>query len=458
MADTFFRSRRVVLPTGTAPASIHVKNGRIAKIGDHEDVPAGAPLEDFGDLVLMPGLVDSHVHINEPGRTEWEGFETATRAAAAGGVTTIMDMPLNSIPPTTTLSGFDVKAQAADGKLAVDVMLAGGVVPGNAAELEALFARGAPAFKCFLAESGVDEFRHVLEDDLERALPILAKLNAPLLVHAELPGPLDAAAGALENLSFDQAREYSRYLASRPKTAEDAAVEMVIRLAEKHGARAHIVHLSSASAVTMVQKAHDRKVALTVETCPHYLSLAAEGIEDGQTAFKCAPPIREEANREALWKALENEVIAQVVTDHSPSTAVLKCIGSGDFSKAWGGIASLQLGLAVVWTEARERGGTPNEVARWMCEAPARLIGMQGRKGSLVVGADADFCVWDPDGELVVNVDELQHKNKVTPYDGKKAFGTVTATFLRGEKIYEKKNDRDVFAPRPTGRHLCSTT
>ncbi|MEO8800178.1 MAG: amidohydrolase family protein, partial [Polyangiaceae bacterium] len=259
-------------------------------------------------------------------------------------------------------------------------------------------------------------------------------------------------------VSFDEAREYTRYLASRPKTAEDAAVEMVIRLAEKHGARAHIVHLSSASAISMIEKARDRKVALTVETCPHYLSLAAEGVEDGQTAFKCAPPIREEANREALWQALENEAISQIVTDHSPSTAVLKCIGSGDFSKAWGGIASLQLGLAVVWTEARERGGTLNHLARWMCEAPARLIGMQGRKGALVVGADADLCVWDPDGELTVDVNDLQHKNKITPYDGRTAFGTVAFTYLRGEKIYEKKDGHEAFAPRPTGRHLCSTT
>ncbi len=458
MTDTLFRSRRVVLPNGTVAASIHVRDGRIVKVGAYDDVPEGAPVEDFGDLVMMPGLVDSHVHINEPGRTEWEGFETATRAAAAGGVTTLMDMPLNSIPPTTTLAGFDAKAQAADGKLAVDVMLAGGVIPGNADDLKPLFDRGAPAFKCFLADSGVAEFPHVLEEHLDRALPILVRLNAPLLVHAELPGPLAAAAGALENLSFDEAREYARYLASRPKTAEDAAVEMVIRLAEKHGARAHIVHLSSASAVSMIEKARDRKVALTVETCPHYLSLAAEGVEDGQTAFKCAPPIREEANREALWQALENEAISQIVTDHSPSTAVLKCIGSGDFSKAWGGIASLQLGLAVVWTEARERGATLNHLARWMCEAPARLIGMQGRKGALVVGADADLCVWDPDGELTVDVNDLQHKNKITPYDGRTAFGTVRFTYLRGEKIYEKKDGHETFAPRPTGRHLCSTT
>lgn len=446
------RGRRVVLPSGVAPAAIHVDGGRVVKVAEYTDLPEGAPLEDAGDLVVMAGLVDTHVHINEPGRTEWEGFETATRAAAAGGVTTLMDMPLNSIPPTTTLAGFDAKAQAADGKLSVDVMLAGGVVPGNAAELAPLFARGAPAFKCFLAESGVDEFRHVLEEHLDAALPILAKANAPLLVHAELPGPLEAAAGALEGLSPSEAREYARYLASRPKQAEDAAIEMVIRLVEKHGARAHIVHLSSSTALPMLMRARDRGVKITAETCPHYLSLAAEDIAEGATEFKCAPPIRERANQVELWKALQNEAIAQVVTDHSPSTPALKCTGSGDFSKAWGGIASLQLGLPVVWSQAKKRGATVSDIARWMCEATARLVGIETTKGSIAVGHDADFCIWDPDAAFEVDAKKLEHRHKMTPYDHRQLTGVVVQTWLRGEKIF----DRGVFAPRPHGRHLCS--
>ncbi|MEO8874333.1 MAG: allantoinase AllB, partial [Polyangiaceae bacterium] len=363
-------------------------------------------------------------------------------------------MPLNSIPPTTTLAGFDAKAQAADGKLFVDVMLAGGVVPGNKGDLRALYQRGAPAFKCFMAESGVDEFRHVLEGDLNAALPILAELNAPLLVHAELPGPLDAAAGNLENLSPSETREYARYLASRPKRAEDAAIEMVIRLVEKHGARAHIVHLSSASAIATIEAARDRGVKITAETCPHYLSLAAEDIPNGATAYKCAPPIRESSNRDQLWKGLKNEGIVQVVTDHSPATPNLKCIDSGDFSKAWGGIASLQLGLAVVWTEARARGASIEDIAKWMCAATARLIGQEKTKGSIAVGCDADFCVWDPDAEFTVHGSELQHRWKLTPYDGKRTFGRVHTTILRGHKIFEN----GIFGERPIGRHLCKTS
>ena len=454
MTERYFRGSRVVLPTGTAPAAIHVKNGQIVRVADFADIPDGAPVEDFGDLVMMPGIVDTHVHINEPGRTEWEGFETATRAAACGGVTTLMDMPLNSIPPTTTLSGFDAKAQAADAKLFVDVALCGGVVPGNQGDLRSLFDRGAPAFKCFLAESGVDEFRHVLESDLELALPILSEMGAPLLVHAELPGPLAAAAGALLNLSPSETRQYARYLASRPKRAEDAAVEMMIRLAEKHRARVHIVHLSSATALPMIEKARDRGVKITAETCPHYLSLAAEEIPDGATAFKCAPPIREKSNQADLWKALKTEGIVQIVTDHSPSSPALKCVGSGDFSKAWGGIASLQLGLAVVWTEARARGASIDDIAKWMCGATAKLIGLEKTKGTIAVGADADFCVWDPDAEFTVHGGALQHRHKLTPYEGRRTFGKVATTILRGRTIY----DRGELMTPARGKHLCKTS
>jgi allantoinase len=432
------RSRKLVLPEKIVSGAVHVEGGKILRVAAHDEVPEGWDTVDVGDLAVLPGLVDSHVHVNEPGRTEWEGFETATRAAAAGGVTCMMDMPLNSIPPTTTLAGLEAKQRAAEGKLFVDVGLCGGAVPGNAGELEALFRAGALAFKCFLAESGVSEFSHLDERALGDAMRVLAGVGAPLLVHAELPGPLDEAARALGEPAADAARRYATYLASRPKTAEDAAVDLVIRLSKELGTRAHVVHLSSSTALPLVRKARDEHVPLSVETCPHYLSLASESIPDGATEYKCAPPIREGQNRERLWDALREGLIDQVVTDHSPSTPSLKCSDSGDFMRAWGGIASLQLGLPVVWTEARARGRTLIDVARWMSSAPASLIALSARKGAIAPGRDADFVVFDPDADMVVEPATLHHRHKLTPYARKKLHGVVTATYLRGRKVYER--------------------
>jgi len=436
MLGTVVRARRVVTPEGVFARSVHIVGGTIAQVAAYDDVPPGVRTEDVDDdLVLMPGLVDTHVHVNEPGRTEWEGFATATRAAAAGGVTTIVDMPLNSIPATTSVRALEAKAAAAEGKCWVDVGLTGGVVPGNAAELGAMFRAGALAFKCFLAESGVDEFRHVGEADLEAALPVLASAGAPLLVHAELPGPLDAAAAAA--LGKDP-RAYATYLASRPARAEDEAVDLLIRLADRFRARAHVVHLSSAGALPAIRRARDAGVGITAETCPHYLHFASERIPDGATAFKCAPPIRSEANRALLWDALREGLVDQVVTDHSPSTAALKCVDSGDFSAAWGGIAGLQLGLAAVWTEGRARGRNVADVARWMSERPAALVGLGARKGAIAPGRDADLVAFAPDAPFVVDVARLEHKNKVTPYHGESLAGAVRTTWLRGERIYDR--------------------
>ena len=442
------RARRVVTPEGLGPRSVHVVGGAVARVAAFDDVPPGAAIEEVGDdLVLMAGLVDTHVHVNEPGRTEWEGFASATRAAAAGGVTTIVDMPLNSVPATTSVRALEAKARAAEGKCWVDVGLTGGVVPGNAGELAPMFRAGALAFKCFLADSGVDEFRHVGEADLEAALPLLASAGAPLLVHAELPGPLAAAAAAIAG---DDPRAYATYLASRPARAEDEAVELLIRLADRLRARAHVVHLSSAGALPLLRRARDAGVAITAETCPHYLHFAAERILDGATAFKCAPPIRGEANRALLWDALREGLVDQVVTDHSPSTAPLKCVDSGDFAAAWGGIAGLQLGLAAVWTEARARGRTVVDVARWMGERPAALVGLERRKGTIAAGRDADLVAWAPDAPFVVDVARLEHKNKVTPYHGEELVGRVRTTWLRGERVY----DQGAFAGRPRGELL----
>jgi allantoinase len=437
--DLVVRGQRVFTPVGERPAAIHIDRtwGTIVAITDLDAAPTNVETIDAGDKCILPGLVDTHVHINEPGRTEWEGFETATRAAAAGGVTTLVDMPLNSVPPTTTLEGLRAKVKALEEKARVDVALCGGLVPATAGKgaLEELFNEGVVAFKCFLAESGVGEFSHVHEAELRAGMAELARIDAPLFVHAELPAPL--AEGEKAALGLDP-RRYATYLASRPRQAEDAAIELVLRLAQETGARAHVVHLSSSDAVTMFRKAKDQKTALTVETCPHYLTFASEDIPDGATEFKCAPPIRERNNRENLWDALRQGVIDQVVTDHSPSTVELKCSGSGDFMKAWGGISSLQLGLAAIWTEAKARGRTIRDVVEWMSAAPARLAGLADRKGAIAAGHDADLVIWDPDADFKVDVSSLEHRNKITPYHARKLFGSTLRTILRGETIYER--------------------
>src|SRR5687768_3618135 len=359
-ADLVVRSRRVVTPTGVAPASILIQDGKIAALGAADDVPAGVPAIDAGEAVVMPGLVDTHVHINEPGRTDWEGFETATRAAAAGGITTLVDMPLNSIPATTTREALRTKREAAEGKCRVDVGFWGGVVPGNAGEIAGLIEDGVLGFKSFLVPSGVEEFQHVTEADLREAMP---RLNgAVLLVHAELPGPLETCEGD----------RYDDWLRSRPDAAETEAIALLIRLSRELGARVHVVHLATAEALPLLREAR-RHLPVTVETCPHYLTFAAEEIPDGALAFKCAPPIRSRENRERLWEALREGLIDLVATDHSPSPPELK---QGGFREAWGGIASLQLALPAVWTGARERGFSLRDLALWMSANPARLAGL----------------------------------------------------------------------------------
>jgi len=399
-------------------------------------------------LHVFPGLVDTHVHINEPGRTEWEGFDTATRAAAAGGVTTLVDMPLNSIPPTTTLEGLRSKVDALEQKARVDVALCGGLVRSNPLGLAELWKEGVLSFKCFLAESGVDEFAYVDEAALRAGMRELAKIDAPLFVHAELPEPLSE--GEKAALGLDP-RKYETYLKSRPRRAEDAAIGLVLRLAKETGARAHVVHLSSSDALDTFRRAREGNVALTVETCPHYLTFAAEEIPDGATEYKCAPPIRERNNRERLWDALREGMIDQVVTDHSPATVELKCSGSGDFMKAWGGISSLQIGLSAVWTEARARGRTVRDLVHWMSAAPARLAGLSAKKGAIAVGHDADLVFWDPEAEHTIDPATLEHRNKITPYKGRALRGAVMRTILRGETIYERGVG---FGAGPRGRWL----
>ncbi|HEX8844369.1 MAG TPA: allantoinase AllB [Pyrinomonadaceae bacterium] len=446
--DLIIRGHSVVTPDAMAPASVHIRDGVISAVSAYDDIPAECELIVAAETsVVMPGLVDTHVHINEPGRTDWEGFETATRAAAAGGVTMIIEMPLNSIPPTTTLANFQAKLRAAEGKCSVDVGFWGGVVPGNTRELAGLYDAGVAGFKCFLVHSGVDEFPNVTEADLREAMPELARLGAVLIVHAEVPGPIDRA---LEGEGDLDARKYSTFLKSRPREAEDRAVELMVRLCRETGARVHIVHHSSADALPVLRRARAEGLPLTVETCPHYLSFAAEDIADGATEFKCCPPVRERENREELWGALDEGLIEMVVSDHSPCPPGMKALGSGNFLEAWGGISSLQLRLPVMWTLGSERGYTINHLAEWLCSAPARLVGLERRKGAIAAGYDADLVIWNPDASFRVEPAMIHHRHKLTPYAGQTLSGVVEKSFLRGRKIY----DDGWFAEKPAGHFL----
>lgn len=445
--DLVIRSRRVITPDGTLPAAVHIAGGRIAAITEWDAAGNGAPLVDAGDAVVMPGLVDAHVHVNEPGRTDWEGYTTATRAAAAGGVTTIVDMPLNSIPPTTTEAGFAEKLAAAEGQAWVDVAFWGGVVPGNTNQLELLLEDGVRGFKCFLIHSGVDEFPHVEESDLLKAMPELARLGSVLLVHAELPGPIDRAAAGLAGAD---PRAYDTFLRSRPRESENEAIAQMVRLCRETGARVHIVHHSSSDALPTVAAAKAEGLPLTVETCPHYLTFAAEDIPPGATHYKCCPPVRERENREKLWQALGDGTIDMVVSDHSPCTPDLKLRESGDFMEAWGGISTLQFGLPVLWTGARARGFGLVDISRWMSSSTAKLAGLDGRKGHLKAGYDADIAIWHPEREFTVETAAIQFKNKVTPYDGMTLFGVVEATYVRGKKVYGQGE----FVEEPVGQLL----
>ncbi|HYC61200.1 MAG TPA: allantoinase AllB [Thermoanaerobaculia bacterium] len=407
------RSTRVIVGPRIIPATIVLEGPKIAAIEAH-----GQADVDYGDLVIMPGLVDSHVHVNEPGRTEWEGFATATAAAAAGGITTIIDMPLNSIPATTTLAALEAKQRVARGS--VNVELWGGVVPGNTRELRPMLEAGARGFKCFLVHSGVDDFPNVDERELYEAARELAPTRAPLLVHAELPEHLHEPHG--------DANDYATFLASRPSAAEDAAIELLLRVCRDTRARIVVVHLSSAGALDIFRRARKEHLPLHCETTPHYLHFDAESVPRGRTEYKCAPPIREQENRERLWDGLREGLINMIVSDHSPCTPELK---RGDFMSAWGGISSLQFVLPIVWTNARARGFTLIDLMRWCSYGPSRMARLD-KKGEIAVGRDADLTVWDPDETFIVTPEIIRHRHKVTPYLGAKLSGVVKATWVAG--------------------------
>jgi allantoinase len=426
--DLVVRGNRVLTDRGISPVSVGVRGGRVVAVEAREaDLPARRLIDLADDEVLLPGLVDTHVHVNEPGRTEWEGFASATRAAAAGGVTTIIDMPLNCIPPTVNVAALRTKRSAAAGQCHVDVGFWGGAIPGNVRDLRPLYEAGAFGFKCFLVDSGVDEFPPLDYNGLGSALCELAGFDGLLIVHAEDASVIEAAPEC-------HGDRYAEFLLSRPAEAEQVAIRNTTEQARKYAARVHVVHLSSGGALPIIAAARADGVRVSVETCPHYLSVTAEEVADGQTQFKCCPPIREAGNREQLWDGLRSGAIDCVVSDHSPCPPELKVLDGGDFAQAWGGVSSLQLGLPVVWTEARKRGQTLTDVVEWMAARPAEVAGIR-RKGRIRVGWDADFAVFAPDETFVVDAQRLHHRHPVTPYAGRELTGVVRRTWLRGVEI-----------------------
>jgi allantoinase len=429
MYDSIIKSNKVVFGDEIKPAFVAIKNGMIADVWSVLPADVKQHFTDAGDKYLMPGVVDPHVHINEPGRTHWEGFETATKSAIAGGVTTLVDMPLNASPVTTRVNAFKQKLAAAKENLHTNVGFWGGIVPGNENEIEGLIENGVLGFKAFLTHSGIDEFSNVTEADLRKAMPIIAKYNLPLLVHCEITD--DKHNGGQGNPV-----SYQNYLSSRPRSWEDNAIGLMIRLCEEFNCRVHIVHLSSSNSIVSIRKAKEKGLPLTVETGQHYLYFNAEDIPDGQTQFKCAPPIREKENNELLWAALQDGIIDLVATDHSPAPPDMKETGSGNFMKAWGGIASLQFALPVLWTAAKKRNIPFQQVVKWLCEKPAVLIGSNFKKGKIEKGYDADLVVFDPDKIFIVTNDIIQHRHKISAYSGEALSGVVEQTWLHGTEVY----------------------
>src|SRR5580658_3649518 len=446
-----FLARRVVTSEGIRPAAILVEGERIQAVVSPDELPEGYQVQNFGEAAILPGLVDSHVHINDPGRAEWEGFETATRAAAAGGYTLLVDMPLNCLPATTTVAALEAKRAAAHGKCRVDWAAWGGVIHDNQNEVEALAAAGVAGFKCFLINPGIDGFTMVTEQQLRAALNSVARSGLPLLVHAELPGPIDRATEVLANADWNC---YSTYLQSRPDEAELAAIRLMLSLCREYGFRLHIVHLATSLALAELRAARSEGLPVTVETCPHYLHLSAEMIANGATLNKCAPPIRSRENREGLWQGLRDGTIDLVATDHSPCPPAMKKLNEGNFRTAWGGIASLSVALPLMWTEASRRGFTLRDLARWMAEEPARLAGCDTRKGRIAAGYDADFMVFDFEREFTVTECQLYYRHRVSPYLGETLRGVVEATYLRGSPVFAEGE----FPGEPGGREYSADT
>ena len=461
MESVTIHSKRVVTPTGVIEATLILADGKIQDVLPGRVEREGIPFESVGDKVIMPGVIDAHVHINEPGRTEWEGFETATKAAAAGGITTLIEMPLNASPVTTTVDALKLKLDAAKGKLHVNVGFYGGVIPGNINDLDGLLSAGVFGIKAFLTHSGIDEFPNVTESDLRKALPILKRHDAKLLVHCELEGPVVGSLLSVVGRGGRQPdnhqpttdnRVYANYLSSRPAKWETDAIALMIRLSEEFDVHVHIVHVSAAETLPLIRDAKKRGLRITAETCPHYLVFCAEEIPDGATEYKCAPPIRERTNNELLWEALKDGTLDFVASDHSPAPPELKEAQSGEFMKAWGGIAGLQFLLPAFWTGAKERGFSLEDVAQLLCENPADFLALK-QKGRITPGCDADLVIWDPEASFVVKEEEIHHRHKLTPYVGRTLCGAVERTVADGETVF----DNGKFNAAPSGDVILSS-
>jgi len=427
------------------PAAVLFEHGIIVSVVSLQDIPKQCEHVNYGNLVIMPGLVDTHVHINEPGRTDWEGFNSATQAAAAGGITTVIDMPLNCIPVTTSMQAVKEKQACLKNQIWVDIGFHGGVIPGNDNELASMIDAGITTFKAFMIDSGVDEFPASDTATLDKAMPILAKGGATLLVHAELDH-------CGKEAKITDKASYAEFLNSRPDKWEVEAIEEIIRLSAKHRCKVHIVHLSSAKALDIIQKAQLKGVQITAETCPHYLTLSSETIPDGDGRFKCCPPIRNTANQEALWQGLKQGIINFIVSDHSPCTPALKRIEEQNLWEAWGGISSLQFGLSLIWNHLKQKGLNLLELNKWMCENPAKLVGLQNTKGKIKKGFQADFVIWDPEAQQTIDKKDILHKNKLSAYEQHTVYGVIEQTILAGEVIFDKNKEN--FKSNPKGKYL----
>jgi allantoinase len=443
-----FLSNRVVTPQGTHPAAVFIEEGSIRAVCRASELPTGTTIHECGNDAILPGLVDTHVHINQPGRTEWEGFRTATRAAAAGGYTTLVDMPLNCLPETTTVAALEQKREAAKGECFIDWAAWGGAVADNQHHILPLARAGVLGFKCFLIYPGCDGFTMIDRQQLEAALPSIAQSGLPLLVHAELAAPIERAAQDLRHADWST---YATYLASRPDQAELEAIRLMIHLCRQYRFRLHIVHLSTALALPDLRAARIEGLPITVETCPHYLHFSAEQIPDGATLLKCAPPIRSKANQNALWQALHDNDIDMIVTDHSPCPPEMKRTDTGRFDLAWGGIASLSVALSAIFTDCRQRGFTLDHIVRWMSSAPASLAGISNRAGALTAGREANFVIFDTEAEHTISAEDLHFRHPISPYLGQTLRGAVKATYLRGEPVYAAGQ----FVETPSGRELA---
>ncbi|MCF6319089.1 MAG: allantoinase AllB [Proteobacteria bacterium] len=438
-------STRIFSDNKLQQKAILFENGIITDIVSIEDIPKDCEHTDFGNLVIMPGLVDTHVHINEPGRTDWEGFNTATQAAAAGGITTVIDMPLNCIPVTTTLAAVNVKKACLANQIWVDIGFHGGVIPDNENELSAMMDAGINSFKAFMIDSGIDEFPASDTATLDKAMPILAKGKATLLVHAELDSDMD-------NFTPEDNASYQEFLESRPDAWEVNAIAEIIRLSKKHDCKVHIVHLSSSQAIKLIQNAQDDGIKVTAETCPHYLTLSSNTIPDGDGRYKCCPPIRDDDNQDELWKGLEDGSIAFIVSDHSPCTPALKKLEEQNLWEAWGGISSLQFGLSLIWTAIQKRGYSFEHLVKWMCERPTRLVNLENIKGKIAKGYQADFVIWNPETQHTIDKKDILHKNKLSAYEQHTVYGVVEQTILRGEVIFDRNIEN--FKGKTIGKYL----